>query len=103
MFRASKVRTYTIEDIIEEHGERNPDFSQAQRDFRAAAILLIDENLPATKSVLDDLSAEIASFSYAGTVESDYTYNFADNFYEATGGRATITMDGLSQFWKSGR
>ena len=89
MFTASKVRTYTIEDIIEEHGERNPDYSQAQRDFRAAAILIIDENLPATKWVLDYLS--------------DGTRDFADNFYEATGGRATITMDGLSQFWKGGR
>ena len=101
MFTASKVRTYTIEDIMEEHGERNPDFSQAQRDFRTATILLIDENLPATKWVLDNLSAGITSFSYVGTVESDDMHNV--NLYEATGGRATIAMDGLSQFWKGSR
>ena len=69
MFTASLVRTYTIEDIIAEHGERIPDHSQSQRDFRAAVVLLVDENLSATKWVLDFMSAEIASFSYAGTNE----------------------------------
>ena len=96
MFTASLVRTYTIEDIIAEHGERIPDHSQSQRDFRAAVVLLVDENLSATKWVLDFISAEVASFSYAGTNEDSNS----SSFYNATGGRATITMDGLSQFLK---
>ena len=96
MFTASLVRTYTIEDIIAEHGERIPDHSQSQRDFRAAVVLLVGENLSATKWVLDFLSAEIASFSYAGTNEDSNS----SSFYNATGGRATIMMDGLSQFLK---
>ena len=45
---------------------------------------------------MDAVSADIAAFSYAGADDNDDTYNF----YEATGGRATITMDGLSQFLK---
>ena len=47
IFTAGKARTYTIEDIIAEHGKRVPDASRSQRDFRAAVILLIDENHPA--------------------------------------------------------
>ena len=96
IFTASKVRTYTIEDIIAEHGERVPDSSQSQKDFRAAAILLIDEDHPAVKWQLDKVSGHVSSFSLAGADEFDDTYNF----YEATGGRATITMGGLSAFLK---
>ena len=40
MFTASGFKTYTIEDIIAEHGSRVPDHSQAQKDFRAVVILL---------------------------------------------------------------
>ncbi len=96
IFSASQVRTYSINDIISQHGRRIPDASQAQRDFRAAAILLIDENHPAVTGVLDRISGDIASFTYAGPDEDGDSYNF----YEATGGKATITMDGLAQFQK---
>ena len=96
VFKPGKVRTYTIEDIIAEHGERVPDVTQSQKDFRAAVILLIDENHPATRWQLDQLSAYIAAFSLPGTDEDGSL-----NFFEATGGRATITMDGLSQFLKN--
>ena len=92
-FVASRVKTYTIEDIIAEHGPRVPDHSRAQKDFRAAAILLISEDYPVTRGKLEFLSADASWFSYAGEAESVYS-----NFYEATGGRATISMDGLSQF-----
>ena len=70
--------------------------TQSQKDFRAAVILLIDENHPATRWQLDQLSAYIAAFSLPGTDEDGSL-----NFFEATGGRATITMDGLSQFLKN--
>ena len=92
-FIASRVKTYTIEDIIAEHGPRVPDHSQSQKDFRAAVILLVIADHPITRSQLAFLSADASWFSHAGDVESVY-----NNFYEATGGRATITMDGLSQF-----
>ena len=97
MFIASKVSTYTIEDIVVEHGERIPNSSQSQRDFRAAAVLVIDRDHPLLRWQLDRLSSDIASFGNPGVDEYDDTYNF----YEATGGRATITMDGLSQYQKS--
>ena len=97
MFTATDIRTYTIEDIIAEHGERIPDSSQSQREFRAAVILLIDDDNPLIQWQLDKVSGDITAFSYAGDDDNDDTYNF----YEATGGRATITMDGLSQFLKA--
>ena len=95
IFTASQVRTYTIEDVIAEHGARVPDVSQAQKDFRAAVILLVDENHPATRDVLETLSDDVSWFSHA---DDDETHRY--NFYEATGGRATITMGGLSEFLK---
>ena len=97
-FSASQVGTHTIEDIIAKHGPRVPDYSQAQRNFRAAVILLITEEHPATQWMLENLSGDASLFSYAGEDEFDLWYNF----YEATGGRATITMDGLPDLQRRG-
>ena len=93
IFTASRIRTYTIEDIIAEHGPRIPDHSQAQKDFRAAVILLINEDYPVKRQNLESLSDDVSWLSYPGQDETDQY-----NFYEATGGRGTITMGGLSQF-----
>ena len=99
IFAASRVKTYTIEDIIAEHGERIPDHSQSQRDFRAAAVLLVDEDHPLVKWQLGKMYAAIsAHLATKAPTNTKTTYNF----YEATGGRATITLGGLSQFLKDG-
>ena len=95
MFTASGFKTHTIEDIIAEHGPRVPDHLQAQKDFRAAVILLVSERYPATRERLERLSGDVTWFSQVGKDESGPPVT---NFYEATGGRGTITMDGLSQF-----
>jgi len=94
VFTASQVRTFTIEDIIAEHGARVPDHTQSQKAFRTAVILLVSEDYPAIRQSLDTLSNDATLFSHAGEDQFDNWYNF----YEATGGRATIAMDGLSQF-----
>ena len=92
IFTASRIKTYTIDDIIAEHGPRVPDASQAQKDFRAAVILLISEDYPAIRHILERLSGDVSWLSHTGEDEVEQF-----NFYEATGGRATIKMDGLSQ------
>ena len=92
IFTASKVSTWSIERIVAEHGARVPDSSQSQKEFRAALILAVDPLHPARKSTLDELSAAVQRFTHAGSDD----YNF--NFWEATGGRATLTMDGLSAY-----
>ena len=100
IFTASGFKTHRIEDIIAEHGTRVPDHSQAQKDFRAAVILLISEDYPATRERLERLSDDVSWFSHAGKDESGPPVT---NFYEATGGRGTITMTGLSQFQSRAR
>ncbi len=95
-FTASEIVRYSVDDVIAEHGRRIPEASRAQREFRAAAILLVDEDNPATVGTLNFLSSEIARYSHAG-FDEDEGYS---NFYEATGGRAKIIMDGLSPLLK---
>ena len=100
LFTASKVRTYTIEDIIAMNGVRVPNHTLSQKEFRAAVILLIDENHPLYKWQLDRLSDAFESFSHPGP-SAFYAYSYDTyNFWEATGGRATITIDGLSRSLK---
>ena len=98
IFTASGIKTYTIEDIIAEHGPRVPGHLQAQKDFRAAVILLVSEDYPATREILESVSDDVLWFSHAGEVGLEKGHRPVPNFYEATGGRGTITMDGLSQF-----
>ena len=93
-FTASKKKTNSIEDIIAEYGPRVPDHLESQKHFRAAVILLVSEEYPATRWILDTLSNDVTLFSHVGEDKDDQT----DNFYEATGGRGTITMGGLAQF-----
>ena len=96
----AQFSVYTIEDLIAEHGPRIPNASQSQKDFRAAVILLTDEKHAADPQVLKKLSDDVSWFSHAGVSGTDDRYLGTDlyNFYEATGGRGTITIDGLSEF-----
>ena len=97
MFTASGLGTHTIDDIIAEHGPRVPDASRSQKDFRAAVVLLTSADYPATLEILDSLSDDVAWFSNPG--ERHHRVGQASrNFYQATGRRGTIAMDGLSQF-----
>ena len=96
VFTASQISTWSINRIVNTYGARIPDSNNSQKHFRAAVILLVDQNHPADQSTLDRLSAEIQQFTHIGN-EDDYTFNF----WEATGGRATMAMDGLSTYRKA--
>ena len=96
VFTATEIKKYTIDDVIAEHGRGIPGASQAQREFRAAAILLMDNNYPATRGKLEFLSDLITRYSHAGVDDDE----LSANFYETTGGRARIVMDGLAEFLK---
>ena len=91
IFTASKVSTWSVERIVAEHGARVPDSSQSQKEFRAALVLVVDPLHPPRLSTLDNLSEAVEAFTHAGEDDSSLF-----NFWEATGGRATLTMDGLS-------
>ena len=95
VFTASSFSTHTIQDIIDAEGPRVPDSASSQRSFRAGVIFLVDSSHPVTREQLDALSDDITWFT---NPNNDDNRNY--NFYEATGGRATITMGGLSGFEK---
>ena len=68
------------------------DWTTGRKDFRAAAVLLVDDDHPATDRQVQAVSDHVSGFSHSGN-DGWFLYNF----YEATGGRATITMNGLSE------
>ena len=92
IFQAQNVRTYTIDDIVERNGARVPTMGEAQWDFRAALVLLTDDDHPATQDQLDRLSEHAAWFSLRGSDDRSWLHNF----YEATASRGSITLDGLA-------
>lgn len=99
MFTASQLTVYTAEDLVAEHGERVPAYPDTHRNFRAAAILLIDEAHPAVRPKLDTLSEDVSWFSedgHGGGSLPDGRRLY--NFFGATGGRATIEMDDLLRY-----
>ena len=96
MFSATEVREVTVEETIAEVGPRVPGPEASQREFRAAVILLTDANHPATPSQLEELSQAVSAFSMNGD-DGSSRYNY----FEATGGRATIALGELSQVRKS--
>ena len=96
IFTARDVRTYSIEDIVAKAGPRTPSMADAQWDFRVAVVLLTDDDHAATDEQLALLSDHAAWFSLPARDESHL-----HNFFEATGGRGTVTMNGLSQYQKA--
>ena len=94
IFTANNVRTWTIADIVARNGERIPALAE-RRHQRAAAILLVDDNrLPA--DVLQRVSEHASWLGFQGEDSSSLF-----NFYEATGGRSTLTLGDLAQLRKS--
>ena len=94
IFTVQEFKPLSIDYVIERHGPRVPGFESSQKEFRAALILLIDEEHPATTEVLTALSNDVEKFSYLGDDGDDEYFNF----FEATLGRAEIIMSELSEF-----
>ena len=76
VFSATRIRSVSIDDIVARVGERVPAFAEAQKDFRAAVILLIDEDHPATRERLDEVSANVSWFGHADTGQRRTTFRF---------------------------
>ena len=91
VFSASNPEMWTAKRVVEEYGIRTPTHENSQRTFRAAAILLVEEEHPLTDAVLADFTEEVRRFTHPGNDDHE-----AINFWEATGGRATIVMGDLS-------
>ena len=94
--------THTIDDLIATWGPRVPSPSEAQWHFRAAAIVVGDDEKPVTVEHLKRVSEFLEGYSrqvidHDANVLGDYHVGF----YQMTGGRGTITFDGLSRFRKA--
>lgn len=89
-FFAKEMKVWTIDDIIKKHGLRTPTPQNAQKSFRVLALILTDK--PLSASEWDALDAQVVRFSKKGD-DGSRTYNF----WEATGGRASLKMDALHQ------
>ena len=95
IFTANDVRDYAIEDLIAEHGPRVPAMADAPWGHRAAVVFLVDDDNPATDEQLEWVNEQATVFSNPQNDDSRLY-----NYFEATGGRGTITMDGLATLRK---
>ena len=95
IFTGSDVKTYTIDDIVSRNGARDP-ARVGRTDQRGAVVLLINDDRRPSEDVLETLSEDATWLAMQG---DDGTRLY--NYYEATGGRATLSLDGLSAFRKA--
>lgn len=88
-FSADSIKTYTAADIVRLMGANAPDVSTSRKNYRAATIVLTDKDqISQQKYAL--LNEGLNQFSKQSA--PDYAYNF----WSATGGRATLTVNQLS-------
>lgn len=93
-FYAESEVTYTIEDFIARFGERIPDYQSSQKDFQALVVVVTDEPVSDEEWAL--IESDILKQEKQGPVNDE----MQTNFWEATGGRATITLSGIDKFLK---
>ncbi len=87
-FSASNILTRTMSEVVAMDGARTPGPTSSQKNFRILYLLLTANSLS-----LGEWSAadkDVYQFAFDGDNGSSLY-----NFWEATGGRASVTMDGL--------
>jgi hypothetical protein len=88
-FTASSIRFMDDEDRPLKCGPRTPSHLEAPREFGVLYVVLSAGAL--SKESLDSIAADVDEFARAGPDERNDVYNF----WEATGGRATLRFGGL--------
>jgi hypothetical protein len=91
-FSADSIQTLTPENIVAQEGLRNPTPLTSQKNYRVLTVVLTPN--PLTQGELDQYDTNVELFGRAGS-DGDPTVL---NFWEATGGRASLTMDGLADY-----
>lgn len=109
VFTASEFSTWTIDQIIERLGPRVPDTENSQKSFRIAVIVVGSNQQPVTGIDTVEASLYIEQFTAPNSVpkwfgetlsgDEDSPINLI-NFWEATGGRATLQAGDLQAFRK---
>ncbi len=109
IFTASKISTWTIEQIIDKLGHRTPSFEHSQKEFRVAFVLVRGDDkflklsdLKTNEVFIEEFTAQrpMAQKKFEvkiqGSTESLHIYNF----WEATKGVATLKASDLQSFRK---
>ena len=102
IFTASKISTWSIEQIIERLGPRLPDFEHSQKKFRIAFVLVTDGQEPISEEELGLLHLFIFAMTKKGPV-SDWLKGIFEiehlyNFWHATRGVASLDQEDLQSF-----
>ncbi|MDE0472533.1 MAG: hypothetical protein OXH57_11395 [Ekhidna sp.] len=87
-FDAANRTTFTPELILERYGRRTPEPANAQKDFKMIVVVVTGVPLTAEQWEVVDTDAE-----WFGRSEADGSH--VNNFWEATGGRATMELGKL--------
>ena len=98
IFIGEKISHWTIQKIINRIGNRIPNFEASQRTFEVAVILVENDRFPATSADLELVSRHVELFSRKDSIRSLQQFEKIFNFWEATGGRASINVGPMQQF-----
>ena len=98
IFSATGWNTLTIEDIIARIGERIPSYETAQTHFKMAVMLVESDDFPVDDEDINELSKYIDWFTRTASARDIPGREGWYNFWDATGGRATIEAPNLRQY-----
>lgn len=97
VFTGTTTSHWPIERIVERLGERVPNHKASQKAFRAAVILVGNDEYPVTDEDIEFLSKHIDLFTRTESIRTVEDFERVYNFWEATGGRATLNANNLNQ------
>ncbi len=89
VFTTDNIISLTAADIVSSHGERVPSPQNAQRSFKGITIIISTESIDQEKT--DRTTLDLQNFARAG--EPDAYWGNTYNFWKATEGRATLTIE----------
>ncbi|MCY3883864.1 MAG: hypothetical protein OXG24_03000 [Gammaproteobacteria bacterium] len=95
IFTATNTSIWSIDQIVDVLGERIPNVRDSQKEFRVAVVLVGNEDFPVTDEDIEFLRTQVALFSSKSSLRTSKEPGMY-NFWDATGGRASIHTDGLN-------
>ena len=96
-FEATSITTWTIDQIIDRIGERVPNVENSQKHFRMATVVIENEKFPFLPEDIKYFQRQIDLFTRQETnLHLKDNRRKLQNFWEATGGRATVSATMVS-------
>lgn len=93
-FEAERITSWSIDQIVDRIGERVPDVSESQKHFRMATVVVENEDFPFMLEDIEYFQLQIDLFSRPESIlHLKENVRKFHNFWDATGGRATISAD----------